>query len=143
MPYDNKTFLPITDLTQRNFLQGTDDSSSQYIYRFARNKSPSKDNFGTTVGYNVGVRIYNDDTKGDAIWDNGPWENNQLMINYYKTNRWTDINNEETEWGKYYKRNSMAHEFSKSFLDDTKNNKFLDNYLTNELTALPVGLVLE
>ena len=117
--------------------------SSQYIYRFARNKSPSTDNFGTTVGYNVGVRIYNDDTKGDAIWDNGPWKNNQLMINYYKTNRWTDINNEETEWGKYYKRNSMAHEFSKSFLDDTNNNKFLDNYLTNELTALPVGLVLE
>ena len=143
LPYDNKTFLPITDLTQRNFLQGTNDSSSQYIYRFARNKSPSTDNFGTTVGYNVGVRIYNDDTKGDAIWDNGPWENNQLKINYYKTNRWTDINNEETEWGKYYKRNSMAHEFSKSFLDDTNNNKFLDNYLTNELTALPVGLVLE
>lgn len=143
LPYDNKTFLPITDLTQRNFLQGTDDSSSQYIYRFARNKSPSTDNLGTTVGYNVGVRIYNDDTKGDAIWDKGPWENNQLMINYYKTNRWTDINNEETEWGKYYKRNSMAHEFSKSFLDDTNNNKFLDNYLTNELTALPVGLVLE
>ena len=143
LPYDNKTFLPITDLTQRNFLQGTDDLSSQYIYRFARNKSPSTDNFGTTVGYNVGVRIYNDDTKGDAIWDNGPWKNNQLMINYYKTNRWTDINNEETEWGKYYKRNSMAHEFSKSFLDDTNNNKFLDNYLTNELTALPVGLVLE
>ena len=143
LPYDNKTFLPITDLTQRNFLQGTDDSSSQYIYRFARNKSPSTDNFGTTVGYNVGVRIYNDDTKGNAIWDNGPWENNQLTINYYKTNRWTDINNEETEWGKYYKRNSMAHEFSKSFLDDTNNNKFLDNYLTNELTALPVGLVLE
>lgn len=143
LPYDNKTFLPITDLTQRNFLQGTDDSSSQYIYRFARNKSPSTDNFGTTVGYNVGVRIYNDDTKGDAIWDKGPWENNQLMINYYKTNRWMDINNEETEWGKYYKRNSMAHEFSKSFLDDTNNNKFLDNYLTNELTALPVGLVLE
>ena len=143
LPYDNKTFLPITDLTQRNFLQGTDDSSSQYIYRFARNKSPSTDNFGTTVGYNVGVRIYNDDTKGNAIWDNGPWENNQLTINYYKTNRWTDINNEETEWGKYYKRNSMAHEFSKSFLDDTNNNKFLDNYLTNELIALPVGLVLE
>ena len=89
------------------------------------------------------MRIYNDDTKGDAIWDKGPWKNNQLMINYYKTNRWTDINNEETEWGKYYKRNSMAHEFSKSFLDDTNNNKFLDNYLTNELTALPVGLVLE
>ena len=143
LPYDNKTFLPITDLTQRNFLQGTNDSSSQYIYRFARNKSPSTDNLGTTVGYNVGVRIYNDDTKGDAIWDKGPWENNQLMINYYKTNRWTDINNEETEWGKYYKRNSMAHEFSKSFLDDTNNNKFLDNYLTNEFTALPVGLVLE
>lgn len=37
----------------------------------------------------------------------------------------------------------MAHEFSKSFLNDTNNNKFLDNYLTNELTALPVGLVLE
>ena len=143
LPYDNKTFLPITDLTQRNFLQGTNDSSSQYIYRFARNKSPSTDNLGTTVGYNVGVRIYNDDTKGDAIWDKGPWENNQLMINYYKTNRWTDINNEETEWGKYYKRNSMAHEFSKSFLDDMNNNKFLDNYLTNEWTALPVGLVLE
>ena len=143
LPYDNKTFLPITDLTQRNFLKGTDDSSSQYIYRFARNKSPSTDNFGTTFGYNVGVRIYNDDTKRDTIWDNGPWENNQLMINYYKTNRWTDINNEETEWGKYYKRNSMAHEFSKSFLDDTNNNKFLDNYLTNEFTALPVGLVLE